>query len=189
MSIFVTSDPMKSQFSSRVAAEGGESLNRCFQCGKCSAGCPISYEMDLTPIRVIQAVRLGQKDKVLNSRTIWLCASCETCSTRCPREVDIAKLMDALRIIARKERVPAAIPQVPIFSSTMLGLIKVLGRTYELGIVAIMKLRTMELTKDVKLGIKMLSKGKLKLFPSFVRNSNVRKIFARVAKKEQAEKV
>lgn len=187
MTVKLEADPLKTDFVRRVAEEGGESINRCFQCGKCSAGCPVSYEMDLPPIRIIRAARLGQKDAVLKSKTIWLCASCETCSTRCPQDVDIAKVMDACRIIARKEKVPAAVPQIPIFSKTMLDVIGMFGRTYELGLIGLLKLKTREFTKDVGLGIKMLKKGKLKLFPSFAGNAaSARRILKTVAQKEKS---
>ena len=86
----------------KVINESGTDLNLCLQCLKCTSGCPVAYEMDITPAQVIQALRLDRLDKVLSSRTIWLCASCETCSTRCPQGVDISAVMDAGRIIAQR---------------------------------------------------------------------------------------
>ncbi|MBU2572747.1 MAG: 4Fe-4S dicluster domain-containing protein, partial [Elusimicrobia bacterium] len=88
----------RTRFLDDIAKESGQNVNLCFQCKKCTAGCPVADEMDITPTQVIHAIRLGQNDLVLNSKTIWLCASCETCTTRCPQEVDIARVMDACRI-------------------------------------------------------------------------------------------
>jgi len=81
----------------------GENLFSCYQCGTCSAGCPFIDEMDLSPDEVIRYIILDRKE-VLNSKTIWLCASCFTCAERCPRDINITKIMEALRqIILRKK--------------------------------------------------------------------------------------
>jgi len=81
-----------------------ENLFGCYQCGTCSAGCPFVEEMDLSPDEVIRYVILDRKE-VLNSKTIWLCSSCFTCAERCPRDINITKIMEALRqIILRKNR-------------------------------------------------------------------------------------
>lgn len=80
----------------------GQNLFGCYQCGTCSAGCPFVDDMDLTPDEVIRYVILG-KEEVLQSKTIWMCASCYTCAERCPRDLDVAKIMEALRqIVLRK---------------------------------------------------------------------------------------
>ena len=80
----------------------GENLYGCYQCGTCSAGCPFVDDMDLSPDEVIRYVILDRKE-VLNSKTIWLCAACYTCAERCPRDINITKIMEALRqIILRK---------------------------------------------------------------------------------------
>jgi ferredoxin len=91
------------QFIREVEELSGENINSCYQCGKCTAGCPVALEMDYTPRQIIRMVQLGMKEEVLKCSTIWLCASCVTCTARCPREVDLAKIMDALRILARRE--------------------------------------------------------------------------------------
>jgi heterodisulfide reductase subunit C len=96
---------------------------------------------------------------------IWYCASCVTCTTRCPHEVDIARVMEAARAIARRERVPAALPRVGIFYGAALVTLGFFGRLYELGLIMLLKLFTRDLTKDMKLGMRMLAKGKLKIVP------------------------
>ncbi|RBP42745.1 4Fe-4S dicluster domain-containing protein [Garciella nitratireducens] len=76
----------------------GERIQDCMQCGKCSAGCPASESMDLLPHQAIRLLQLGQLDRLKESNTIWICASCFTCGQRCPREVDLSKLMEAVRL-------------------------------------------------------------------------------------------
>ena len=83
----------------KVEDISGQNVLACYQCGKCSAGCPMISLMDLLPNQIIRLVQLGQFDDVLNSKTIWLCASCFSCTTRCPKGVDLAKIMEALRLL------------------------------------------------------------------------------------------
>ena len=83
----------------KVEDISGQNLLACYQCGKCSAGCPMISLMDLLPNQIIRLIQLGQFNDVLNSKTIWLCASCFSCSARCPKGVDLAKVMEALRLL------------------------------------------------------------------------------------------
>lgn len=92
-----------------VRCESGQNVNLCYQCKKCAAGCPVSYAMDHTPAQLIHGMRLGMDDLVLNSKTMWLCASCETCTTRCPQDVDVAKVMDAVKITALHQGIKPAV--------------------------------------------------------------------------------
>ena len=91
-------------FKDIVIESAGEEIYDCYQCYKCSAGCPVSFDMDLLPHQVIRSVLFNQEEKVLSSRTIWICATCETCTTRCPNEIDIAGVMDVLRQIQTESR-------------------------------------------------------------------------------------
>src|SRR4030066_2304510 len=92
-------------FRKQVEELGGQKVSACFQCEKCTNGCPLVFAMDIVPHKLIRSVHLGLKDEVLNSDTIWVCASCETCTTRCPNGIDIARLMDTLKEIALQEGV------------------------------------------------------------------------------------
>ena len=72
--------------------------------GKCSASCPAGSEMDILPHQVVRLLQIGSIEKILNSSSIWNCASCFTCGARCPRNVDISKLMEGIRLtIIRKK--------------------------------------------------------------------------------------
>jgi len=182
------SSVMDKNFLQEIQLDINKNVNLCYQCKKCTAGCPIIYEMDYTPTQIIQAVRLGVKDLVLGSKTIWLCASCETCSTRCPQDIDIAGVMDAARIMSKREGIKPAVNDIPSLHKSFLQIIKMFGRSYELGLIGLLKLRTKEFTKDLKLGLKMFRLGKLKIFPQISNTSKVRRIFSKVKKIEQEKK-
>ncbi len=86
----------------RVEELSGENVFACYQCGMCSAGCPLTDEMDRLPSQVIRDLQLDDPS-LLESNAMWICASCLACEVRCPKGVDLAKLMEALRqIVLRK---------------------------------------------------------------------------------------
>ncbi len=177
--------PAQSEFADAIFRECGENVNLCYQCRKCSAGCPVSYAMDHTPAQIIHAIRLGLDDLVFHSKTMWLCSSCETCSTRCPQEIDIAAVMDAVKIIGNRKGKKAAVPRVATFDKVMVDHIKNFGRMFELGMILNLKLKTFEFLKDAKLGMIMLRKGKLKLLPKFKGARTARRIYGRAMKLEK----
>ncbi len=84
-------------FMDKVEELSGQSLNSCIQCGTCAAGCPFVEDMEILPERVFKYITLGEFEKVLEHNTMWICAACYTCSVRCPRDIDIAKVMEAVR--------------------------------------------------------------------------------------------
>ena len=104
MRVKISVDKVRGPFVARVEEISGQKLLDCNQCGKCSAGCPIAAEMDLLPSQVIRMAQLGM-EQVLESNTIWICASCLTCVARCPKGVDLPRLMEALRQISLREGV------------------------------------------------------------------------------------
>ena len=177
-------DTFNWDFNRKVQSLIGQNINLCYQCHKCSSGCPIVFEMDYTPSQIIHAVRLGMKELVCNSKTIWLCASCETCTTRCPQDVDIANVMDASRIISRKEKFKTAVKEIPAFNKSFLQSIRIFGRLFEAGFSILLKLRTKEFKKDLALGMKMIKRGKLKLIPSFTRIIEINRMFSKIKKME-----
>jgi heterodisulfide reductase subunit C len=104
MRVQISIDTVRGPFVQQVEEISGQDLLSCNQCGKCSAGCPVVAAMDLLPSQVIRMAQLGMED-VLESNTIWICASCLTCATRCPKGVDLPRLMEALRQIALRQGV------------------------------------------------------------------------------------
>jgi heterodisulfide reductase subunit C len=172
-------------FARLVDQKIGENLLACYQCRKCSAGCPVAYAMDILPNQVIRMVQFGLRDRVLSSKTIWICASCYTCSVRCPNGIDIAKVMDVLRHIALRSEIKPADRNIPIFHSVFLDTIKSRGRIHELSLIWQYKNKTRDFMKDAALGWKLMRKGKIKLLPSkFGGARGLRDIFDRYEKEK-----
>jgi heterodisulfide reductase subunit C len=96
-------DPENKQFKDRVTELSGENVGLCFQCGACSSGCPMTQEMDLLPSKIIRMVQLGLEE-ALKSKTIWVCTTCFNCEVRCPRGIDIANVMEALRQLVLRQK-------------------------------------------------------------------------------------
>ncbi len=169
---------------SQIQGVVGEDVNLCYQCERCTSGCPVSLEMELVPAQVMHAAQLNLKDKILQANTIWLCASCETCTTRCPQSIDISKVMDSLRIIARREKVKAKIPLVPVFYSLCYFAIRYIGCIYEMGVAGFLRLRSGRMIKDMPLAKAFIKKGRLRLLPNFRNIFKVRRIIRKVKKYE-----
>ena len=165
-------------FLSEVSRASGVSLQACYQCQKCSAGCPVVDAMDLLPNQILRHIQYGHRDRVLGSKTIWICASCYTCSVRCPNDIDIAKIMDTLRHLAIRSRSKPGEKDIPLFHSLFLKEIKSKGRIHELSLILRFKSKTRDFLKDAGLGWKMFRLGKIKLLPSTFRGGKeIKEIF------------
>ena len=165
----------------KVERLSGHNVSACYQCEKCSNGCPITFAMDIVPHKLIRAIHLGLKEEVLRSDTIWVCASCETCTTRCPNGIDIAHIMDTLRQMSQREGIKSVQKDVPIFHSVFLSSIKRHGRVHELEMITDYTLRSegpSGLLRQAGMGLTMFLKGKIRLLPRLLRTSRqVRSIF------------
>ena len=150
----------------RVRDELGENVYLCYQCVKCSSGCPVAEYMDWQPNQIMRALQLGQADIALESETPWLCANCQTCSTRCPQGLDITAIMEFLTRESLARGMKPAIPAVDHFNKSFMREVRLWGRAYELGLMAEMKLRTGDLLSDMDLGVKMIAHNKLAFLPS-----------------------
>lgn len=92
-------------FVKKVEKISGQNIFACYQCGKCSAGCPMIDAMDYMPSQAMKLLQMGCEAEIINSKTMWMCASCHTCSTRCPREIDLSAVMEALRLMSLRSDV------------------------------------------------------------------------------------
>ena len=159
---------------SEIKSETGVNINRCYQCGKCSAGCAVAEEMDYPPslvMRMLQTNNTDNFDKLLGSESIWLCISCQNCLTRCPMEIDVPNLMDYLRERAiREKKVNRKSKNILSFHRAFLDSIKYTGRLYEIGLIGGYKLRSFNLIQDMDIAPKMFAKGKLPLIPECVKD-------------------
>ncbi|MDY6843152.1 MAG: 4Fe-4S dicluster domain-containing protein, partial [Thermodesulfobacteriota bacterium] len=99
MRVRISSKQVRSDLVKKVEEISGQNFLLCYQCGKCSAGCPMSFAMDILPSQILRFAQLGLLEDIAQSKTIWLCASCFTCMARCPRGVDLSKIMEALRLL------------------------------------------------------------------------------------------
>jgi len=166
-----------------VHARGGATPMNCYQCAKCSSGCPVASDADLKPHELVRMVQLDQREMVLSSRFIWQCTSCHTCITRCPQNVDIAAINDALRAMSVAVGAVAEGTTAPVFNEIFLKSVAKRGRVYELGLMAAYKLRTGRLMEDVDKAPLMLSKGKLPLLGPRVRGADERNAIFERAKR------
>jgi len=174
-------------FIEQVGVESGQPVQQCYQCGKCTAGCPVAFAMDYTPNQVMRLIQLGLKDEVLGSQTIWLCATCATCATRCPRNVNLTQVMETLRIMADQSgMVPSGrAKNVSFFYGSFMSTVEKYGRLYEFGTMLQYNLKSRKPFRDADTGLAMFQKGKLKLIPSRVSGmEEIARIFAEVRKME-----
>ena len=173
--------PEQQGFISEVRSATGVNANRCYQCGKCSAGCALNENMDYPPsvvMRLLQTNSAESYGKILRSQAIWLCVSCQNCLARCPMQIDIPQLMDYLRVQAlEKKTVNKKSKKIVAFHRAFLDSVRYTGRLYEVGLVADYKLRTLDLLQDLNVAPRMFLKGKLPLLPEMVKGKKQLKKF------------
>ena len=166
----------------------GVLTQKCYQCGKCSAGCPVADQMDFPPsmvLRLLQTETPENDDNVLRSHSIWLCIACEMCLSRCPMEIDIPSMMDYLRQSSRTEKkVNKKAKNIIAFHKSFLNSIRYTGRLFELGLIIDYKRQSLNLMQDVSLAPKMISRGKLHFIPNMIKDTgHMARIFKKTSKK------
>jgi len=166
-------------FVARLEELTGQQFSLCYQCGNCTAGCPCSFAYDMPVHKIMRLVQTGRKNEVLSCRSVWLCASCNSCSVRCPNKIDVARIMDVLRHMARQEG-HAPEHAVKAFTDSFLASVEHNGRAFEMGILAGYAARTGRFWTGMDLAPKLLPKGKLSPLPHKVKNPGaIARIFER----------
>jgi heterodisulfide reductase subunit C len=168
-----------------IRSRAGINVATCYQCGKCSAGCPLAAEMDFPPSQVMHLLQLAgmgpeYADMALRSHTVWLCLTCEICFCRCPMELDIPAVMDALRHESlRRKMVNPRARSILAFHRAFLDSVRYTGRLFEMGQVVDYKLRSGHFLQDLLQAPWMFLAGKLHLLPERVRDRRaLKRIFA-----------
>lgn len=154
-------------------------IYNCYQCGKCTASCPMVDAFEYKPNQIIRLVMLDKIDKILDSNSIFLCLSCEICSSRCPQEVHIATIMNFIRNESWKID-EFKLKNIAMFYKIFLRITAHFGRSFEPGIIAGMNILTGKFFNDADAAVKILGKRKINMVPEFVKG---RKQVAKVIKK------
>ncbi len=141
-------------------------IEQCYHCHKCTAGCPVVEAMDYGPDRLLRMVALEQLEPVFLSKDVWLCAGCYTCSTRCPNDIDLAAVMDALRQLALQRGYPAGERDALLFHRLFLMVVGWFGRSHEAAMLGLFKITShVPIMNDVGAGISLFLRGKVPLLP------------------------
>jgi len=167
-------------FRHEIEALSGQNVNLCFQCSKCSAGCPLVDKMDLKPAQVMHSVRLGREAAVLNSTAIWLCLGCETCSARCPQQVDPAAIMNAARLLALRKGVKPSVREIGIYYRGFVDNMRLNGKIHDASVVAVTRLLTGRPFDDLRLAWKLFTHGRLRLPPLPLHGGGFRRLYNKV---------
>jgi heterodisulfide reductase subunit C len=166
----------------------GKKIVDCIQCGVCAGSCHARFAMDYGPMQIIKMAQLGLKEDVLSSSTIWICASCYTCTSRCPRGIDIPLLMSSLKNMAIENNVPAKIPAKPKFHKAFTEIVGKYGRMHEpqLQVRLMNKTSPKALFNNARLGLRLWRKGKVKMRPPRMQGkTQVKTIFRSALRKEE----
>lgn len=168
-------------FINQIVEKSGQNVKKCLHCQKCSNGCPLSFAMDSYPNQIIRLLQLGQEERVYKSKTIWLCLACETCATRCPMEINLTKVMAAIREMAENKGYDSPLPKIKLYHNMFLKSVKYTGRMFESGLFGLYGILAKQPFRDLSIGRKLFLKGKLALFPSFVwKKKEIKEMFKRI---------
>ena len=159
-------------------------IKKCYSCSRCTSGCPVASEMDFPPSLIMRWLSLGEYEKILKSKALWVCSSCHTCYGRCPFEINIPHVIDLLKEYSDKNKLTRVERPTRLFHKIFLGNIKGFGRMYETGFIGVWKIFSGKWFSDLPLGFKMFLKKKLPVFPEKIKNlKEVRRLFKKNEKK------
>jgi len=187
MTITITKDKKVKGLLRRVAEMTGVDLSVCYQCKRCTSGCPVSKLTQSGPAEMMRRLHLNAGDELLDNDILWTCVSCETCSSRCPMGIDVAAVMDALRTLAREKHAARQKGNVPLFNRAFLKTVEVFGRSYDIAMITAYKLGTGKLMADTEKFPAMLRKRKIALLPPLGGDRKAtRRIFKKARQRKEA---
>ncbi len=115
MAIEISDKTVKHEFIEKIKELSGQDIYMCFQCGTCGGACPMSEQMDTLPRKIMRMLQLGMADRISELQTGWHCASCHSCSVNCPRGIDLARVMEAVRLLVLRKNInkiePSRLPE------------------------------------------------------------------------------
>jgi heterodisulfide reductase subunit C len=189
MTTRITKQKASGEFFKAVQDKADVNLNACYQCKKCSIGCPVAGQIESPPSEIIRRLQLGSGAELLQADLIWTCLSCETCYARCPNRINFPAVIDALKSIALEKGVAKPEGDAPLFNRAFLNTIKSYGRAYDLQAIGMYKLGTGNLKQDMDKFPTMLKKGKIAILPpSGANKDKVKRIFKKAAQNKGTEK-
>jgi heterodisulfide reductase subunit C2 len=190
MAIVIAKHKSANGIAQKVREISGVDLSLCYQCKKCTSGCPVGTMAQCPPSEVMRRLHLGAGDELLSSDIVWMCVSCETCSSRCPMGIDVAAIMDALRKLALERNASKGTGNVPLFNKALLKTVELFGRTYDIAMITAYKLGSGKLMADTEKFPTMLAKRKIALLPpgGGADRKTVRRIFKKVKENRTADK-
>jgi heterodisulfide reductase subunit C len=183
MALVIAKDKSTRGLLRQVQEISGVDLGKCYQCKRCTSGCPVAGLAKCPPAEMMRRLHLGLGAELLDSDIIWMCVSCETCSARCPMGIDVAAVMDALRKLAVQRGAAKPEGNVPLFNRAFLKTVQMFGRTYDIAMIAGYKLGSGKLRADTEKFPTMLRKRKIALLPPHgADRKTVRRIFRKTKK-------
>ena len=167
-----------------VMERSGQNLLACYQCRRCAAGCPVGDETGVTPDRLIRMILLGDRDEALSNLLVWKCVACYTCGTRCPNNIQTARIVETLKQMSKAEHLEPLAPRIADFHSSFMKATENRGRFNELEGMGIYETKTAmremkkgnlkavidEIKGQAKLGMKMRKKKRMHLKLDKVKN-------------------
>jgi heterodisulfide reductase subunit C len=167
-----------------VMQRSGQNLQACYQCRRCAAGCPVGEETGVTPDRLIRMILVGDREAALNNLLVWKCVSCYTCGTRCPNNIQTARITETLKLMSKKAHLKPLVPRIADFHNAFMTSTGHLGRVNEIELMAIYETKTMfkelaqgnlkamfeEMTNQGKLGAEMTKKKRMHFGMDRVKN-------------------
>ncbi len=148
-----------------VMNRSGQNLQACYQCRRCAAGCPVGEETGVTPDRLIRMILVGDREAALNNLLVWKCVACYTCGTRCPNNIQTARITETLKQMSKEAHLKPLTPRIADFHNAFMTSTGHLGRFNEIESMAIYETKTLfkELAKGNMAAIveEIKSQGKL----------------------------